>query len=589
MSVSNKKINISTTGDVYSINYSMNLSDNKSLVCKYLNGNSNLIDKSVIKYIDNIIFKNGYTSINDLLDYNSKNIFSVIYNLFDEINELPENIFKNCNYLLNVSQIPNNYTKICKNAFSGCYNLNNVNLHESITELEDSVFDGCKMLHNININNITKLGKRTFAGTGITSISLNTNINTLPEYVFADCKKLKTFTFESSLNVNKGVFAGCTSLTSVTITDFNDGNNKLPDYIFAGCKNLDIANNVSFIEDITEIGEGSLMNCLSLITFNNNILSIDKYGFKDCVNLESINLEDCTNIGDYAFKNCKSLETVSLGSIDSMDNKSVFEDCINLKNVNDIYENINEIGDKYFKNCKSLSSFNFSNIEQIGKQSFYGCESYGLDENNQNQTNITLDLSNVTEIGDYAFANCSSITRIDFNDSVSLGEGVFMNCTSLKEVELPNSIDNFTNRLFDNCSSLESITFESEITDIINLSGLSNCYKIKYIDIPESEKYKVIDNKAIIDKSDDTIIYVVKDLTVLEIREEDGILNISDDAFNNSNISILNINEDATAPIINENTFANIANNNFHVLISRSDPNYSLYMNILGNNKIYYI
>ena len=169
-----------------------------------------------------------------------------------------------------------------------------------------------------------------------------------------------------------------------------------------------------------------------------------------------------------------------------------------------------------------------------------------------------------------------------------------MNCSSLKEVELPSSINNLTPRLFMNCSSLESIIINGNITDTIELSGLSNCYKIKSIEILNSNKYTTIDNKAIVDKNTNTIIYVVKDLTVLEITSEYKInpnesIKIDNNAFNNSNISILNINEELNAPDINEKTFANIANNNFHVLISRNDPNYKKYLNILGNNRIYYI
>lgn len=962
MNSSNKKINISTTGDIYSINYSINLNDNKSLICKYLNSNpSNLIDKNSTKYVDNIVLSNGYTDINELLEYTSKVPFNVIYNLFNEGSSLPQNIFKNCNTLTNVSQIPDNYTKICDSAFSGCYNLSNINLHESITELEDSVFDGCKMLKSINVSHINKLGTRTFAGTGIKTIALNENIDTLPAFIFADCQNLKQFVFNGPLSIYEGAFAGCTSLTLVdigeyigsvsnksdeiieehtdqpgggdnpggdepggdepepqdtrqyklldsdgeeikwvqtygtyssgiiskqeaerlesagiatilnldnlnsdyifvqlnkpvaitfyfadrvnvwkttynnfvgnftvgnsnfgdidemycdfefisgyndsddndyifanvylkpsavynatgeyivyfiknsnypinyldlrqnstyTLTPFdnsylilntneyscyidenyhtntdNTGNNSgetyplymyefkelgkyvdsigdvithinsvlaeaynsiyietnafdtactinyfynpndssdennygisrsllfganndqvnneevLPNFIFSGCKKLNVSENVSFIDNIKVIGVGSLMNCLALREFNNPIKIVNKYGFKDCVNLEYVNLSNCKFIDDYGFKNCKSLTSVDFTNMESLNAKSVFENCYNLLEVNSLNESIKKIGDNYFKNCKSLLDFDFSNIEEIGNQSFLGCESFGLsidesditpnniygkniyinttgteenennsiiiehtsdnngniqiinvnnsqeEDNEVNEVKIELDLSNVNKIGDYAFANCKSITDIKFKDSnVELGIGSFMNCTSLKKVELPIGVNNFTPRLFNNCLSLKSVEFNSQITDDIELSGLSDCNNINSIIIPESNKYKVIDNKVIIDKTSNTIIYVVKDLTILEINSDYGDnINISDDAFNNSNISILNINEDVKSPIINEKTFANITNNNFHILISKNDPNYKRYLNILGNNKIYYI
>ena len=1172
MGLSNKKINISTTGDVYSTNYSTNLSNSKSLVCKYNYSNeNNLIDKESTKYIDNIMLSNIYTNVNDLLGYNSRLPFNIIYNLFDEIDSLPANIFKNCQTLENVSQIPFNYTKIEHDAFNGCYNLKNINIHTNIIELEDSVFDGCKMLQSINASNLLKIGKSALAGTGIESISLNENIGYLSPFVFSDCYKLKSFSFENPLEVYEGAFAGCTSLTSVEIEQYkgvvsnnsdiivkdyseiinpdnpggdepggndnpdtpvnpggndnpdtpvnpggNDnleniiincnfeneeilftsasrvtltnenfdnhnclkilnannsqngysnasynfsdklsGNEKLlvfnfdlyfsgtgpanyknitigddsskreygknnyvntgaafnigiirngsanvyrfainneiyevndyvspistipsssdwsydfisnqwihisvsintiakkisckvldsnqntiynnegisylddtinsisqieycgclnndityidnlviksynyleninfecdfengetlfishkdttnatritisngnfddhnclkiltpnnsyrghsigifdfsnklsldekiinvkfdfylnitgavtshnfitfnsnleleyptnsynsegtifnigiqkigsyryfvinnqqvkyngnsilqdyivnkwihaditinletkkisyivttdpqeftannidfidtnindfkqiqfvacttgsetyidnlfiegfnnqsygtynrsllfgadnsgediqisskeilPNYIFASCKKLDVANNVSFIDNIKIIGVGSLMNCTSLKELYNDIRIINNYGFKDCINLNSIDLKNCEFIGNYAFKNCQSLKTVDINKLKSMDNTNVFENCVNLRNV--VQSNsINKIGDKYFKNCKSLLSFDFSNIEEIGKQSFYCCESLGLiniidnlddevidfggkniyintvtpnnqnnnennednsinatyisgsdtidlinpDYNNDNSDNnianqTTLDLLNVKDIDDYAFYGCSSITEVKLNSEVTLGEGVFMNCTSLKSIELPQSIYNFTYNLFNNCTSLRKVKFNAGISENIELSGLSNCNKINSIEIPNSDKYKVINNECIIDIESNTIIYVVKDLSILNITEEYGDnINIDDNAFNNCNLSIINISEDIKAPNINEKTFANIINNKFHVLISRNDSKYNKYINILGSNKIYYI
>ena len=692
MDLSNKerRINISTTGNIYSTDYSINLSDNKSLVCKYNYSNENkLIDKESIKYIDNIILSNIYTNINDLLDYSNKLPFNIIYNLFNsDKNILPANIFKNCYTLEIVSQIPDNYEKIGESAFNGCYNLKNINIHTNIIELEDSVFDGCKMLQSINASNLLKIGKRALAGTGIESISLNENIEYLSPFVFSDCNNLKTFSFDNPLTVYEGAFAGCTSLTSVEIeqytgansdetdnieteyngetnpegnddpdTPVNSGGNEnskvsgvniLPNYIFAGCKSLDVANNVSFINNINVIGIGSLMNCSSLKEFDNDIMIINDYGFKDCINLKNINLTNCEIISNYAFKNCQSLKTVDISNIKSMNYISVFENCTNIKNITQP-DNIEIIGDNYFKNCKKLLSFDFSNITEIGNQSFFGCDSLGLpfsvddndniedivdygkniyintvvpenDENddeidstyisnddgtinlinnNQNDdendntninTQVLLDLSNVTKIKDYSFYGCTSITDINLNSNVNLGEGVFMNCTSLKSIELPASVNNFTVNMFNNCTSLRRIKFNSGISEDIELTALNNCNKIQSIELPESDKYKVINNQCIIEKESNTIIYVVKDLSILNITEEYGNdINISDDAFNNCNLSIINISENINSPKISEKTFANISNNKFHILISRNDINYKRYINILGNNKIYYI
>lgn len=44
----------------------------------------------------------------------------------------------------------------------------------------------------------------------------------------------------------------------------------------------------------------------------------------------------------------------------------------------------------------------------------------------------------VTEIGDFAFANCSGLTSIKISDSViSIGKAAFFNCDSLTSIIIP--------------------------------------------------------------------------------------------------------------------------------------------------------
>ena len=51
---------------------------------------------------------------------------------------------------------------------------------------------------------------------------------------------------------------------------------------------------------------------------------------------------------------------------------------------------------------------------------------------------ITDITSELTEIGDYAFCNCTSLTSASFPNATEIGSFVFSSCTNLTEVSLPN-------------------------------------------------------------------------------------------------------------------------------------------------------
>ena len=73
----------------------------------------------------------------------------------------------------------------------------------------------------------------------------------------------------------------------------------------------------------------------------------------------------------------------------------------------------------------------------------------------------------VTNIGNYAFYYCSSLTSVTIPDSVtSIGEWAFYNCSSLKSVTIPDSVTSIGYSAFCDCSSLTSVTIGNSVTSI---------------------------------------------------------------------------------------------------------------------------
>jgi len=73
-----------------------------------------------------------------------------------------------------------------------------------------------------------------------------------------------------------------------------------------------------------------------------------------------------------------------------------------------------------------------------------------------------IDRCPVTNIGNYAFANCDRLTSVTIPDSVKrIGDHAFEYCESLASVTLPESVTSVGEYAFYSCDNLTSITIEN--------------------------------------------------------------------------------------------------------------------------------
>jgi hypothetical protein len=96
-------------------------------------------------------------------------------------------------------------------------------------------------------------------------------------------------------------------------------------------------------------------------------------------------------------------------------------------------------------------------VINIGSYAFAFCTSL---------TRVTISDS-VIEIGVSAFSRCISLTSVTIGDSVnSIGNYAFVACTSLTSLMIPNSVTSIGYDAFDGCSKLSSVTIGNGINSI---------------------------------------------------------------------------------------------------------------------------
>ncbi len=141
---------------------------------------------------------------------------------------------------------------------------------------------------------------------------------------------------------------------------------------------------------------------------------------------------------------------------------------------------VTEIGNDAFYNCSSLTSITIpDSVTSIGNDVFRYCSSL---------TSVTIP-NRVIYIGDRAFYGCCRLTSIDIPNSVtSIRYKSFAHCSSLSSITIPNNVTKIESWAFYGCDSLTSITIGNSVTEIGD-RAFFQCSGLTSIDIPNSVNY----------------------------------------------------------------------------------------------------
>ena len=415
---------------------------------------------------------------------NDNSVFPPEYTIPSSYNGIPVRIIGVFNYNTSLKKvtIPEGIISIGYGAFSDCSNLNEVVLPSSLQTI----------------------GSYAFENTAIREIELSENLSNVGYHAFGECSALEKVIVSFPVNAltywdtgwdfgikEKKVYKGEINDVSYLIS---------PDRTYYICYGLP---RESTLEEV-------------VIESMHNDLPVKElaYGaFVSIDNIMAVTLPDNLEyIGDWAFNGCSNLKEITLpASVEMIDDNAFY-----VSGLEKIYipENtkLSYIGKEAFA-ATSLTEFSIpSTVEYVGRNVFrdclalesvyvdavvsyprtwdsswgYGLEGEGIIKMNPEPDKIYMFLNTdeksyyvdglssestidsieipdmynglpVTEVGNNAFVNCTSLSNVIIPDSVKqIGYNAFEN-TAIKEIEIPDSVDIVGSAIFNNCSDLTDI------------------------------------------------------------------------------------------------------------------------------------
>ena len=260
---------------------------------------------------------------------------------------------------------------------------------------------------------------------------------------------------------------------------------KIEDGVLKSCADKDVTS-VTIPDGVTEIGYHAFNGCTSLtsVVIPPSVTKIDMWAFSGCKSLSSVEIPSSViEIDGKAFEGCNisnlSHPCLTIKNGVAIKDNAV-ECCVSQSTSIEIPDGVTEIVDYAFSSCKSLSSVVIPpSVTKIGKYAFEGCELLSA---------VSIPPS-VNEIGNGAFSGCNALSSAEIPSSVTkIGDGVFHKC-NIREFSHPcltikDGLEVKDNKVL-SCavSKITSVKIPNGITKI-GEAAFFDCESLTSVEIP---------------------------------------------------------------------------------------------------------
>ncbi len=495
--------------------------------------------------------------------------------------------------------VPSGTYAIANNAFKFCHAIDTVSFSAGLETVGEYAFASSEIKSVSFSQGLTSIGRYAFSETEkLEYVVFQTGLNTISDYAFQNATALKEISLPEGLtSLGYRAFEGAESLTSVRIPSTLE---VIPEKAFYGASSLKSVITVSKTENnvtvgLKSIGKEAFSGCRELesVLLQDSVKTIGEKAFYNAESLASLELGSVETIGDYAFYGCEklralalpeTLETIGMNAfygigivtitlpeslesigtnafsnayslVEVIDNTSlgitkshasgVAKNAMVIKQDEDGESSIDYVGDYGFLTVADGDNAGVYLVDYIGTSRFlelpkdyndaqyevgkYFC--YGSDI-------VTLVISDgVTEINEYAFANCSELISVTVGKNVSKiyrqnnWSGAFASCNKLIEIinnsdtgnlSLPHAIETHTGESkIDYVDGFAFYTTENGVAYLVSYVGNDSVITLPalYNDAP----YHVYD-------------YAFYYTDVKEIKIPETILSFGSTFFNSENV-----------------------------------------------------
>jgi hypothetical protein len=213
------------------------------------------------------------------------------------VTAIADNGFGGCTGIRSII-LPAKITRIGKEAFINCLNLNSINIPYGVKEIKDGTFCHCEALAGLTVpDGVTKLGKYALAHCkNITRFNVPDACKEIGDKAFYNCQKLQALVISASVEkIGIRALQGCPELRRINVEPENKHFTSQNDILY----NKAMTNLIKYPGNIDE----------AMFEMPSSVKTVEEYAFENVKKLLVVKVSpSCTKIDNMAFVNCEKLQ-----------------------------------------------------------------------------------------------------------------------------------------------------------------------------------------------------------------------------------------------------------------------------------------